>query len=647
MGSAVETQSRSPATPDTASVRRRPLVLVAGLVLAWGVPFGLHVLRVDWLTLIGLVAGTAALLRSGRFLLDRLLLSITTLAGLCCAAVLVLPPWHWRLHPVFLGGLGLTVLIAYAVGRNRLPRLPRPRPADALVLVPTGVIALCVAAPMLRRNLADRLGPIIAVEDPARHFAIYDTIRRLGGYPFQHTHAAGITVIHQDLTYPAGAHAIAAVLDNFVTSSATVGDPLHELNRFLCYVVASYVFMALAVLWSARRVAGPAATAWSFAPIAGAALGYLVFSEMITTFWYGYAPQALGTGFLAVLIGLLARPLPSTREHVFAAVSLVVAIAFTYYILLPIAAAAVIPYVVMNRRRLRRHWLFTAIVTLIGAMLSVVPRAVNSSDHPFDLLLGPFGIVPVHGSTVLTLLLVVLIGGWLARGWWRTPAMRTAGVSAGATALFAAVIGAVQLHYLGKTVYFFDKMLYVLIPLLLVALGGAVPLVAPLRPSTRRWSWLAVALVALGLAAIPPAAFDAFEPHASTAIKDGTYGRGYLVGAFGNYPVARLAVLAYQRLGSGGPPRPMLFFTGVPSQGLSSIWASALQRDQGLTWDTYLWSLYTWKRGNVAQLQQYLLDHPTPGLQLVAADPAFIAAMRGFATAHPEIALTIVDVPVQ
>src|SRR6185436_5471197 len=100
-------------------------------------------------------------------------------------------------------------------------------------------------------------------------------------------HEASVSVIHQDLTYPAGAHAIAAVLDNFVTSSATVGDSLHALNRFLWYVVASYVFMALAVLWSARRLAGPSATAWSFTPIAGACVGYLLFSEMITTFMYG------------------------------------------------------------------------------------------------------------------------------------------------------------------------------------------------------------------------------------------------------------------------------------------------------------------------------------------------------------------------
>lgn len=625
----------------TQAPRPRLLALAIGLPLAWGVAFALHALRVDWLTLLALVLGTAALLRGGPYLLDRLLLSLVTLAGVACALVLVLPPWHWRLHPVFLGGLGLTVLVLVAAGLGRRPRLPRPRRADWLALLPTAVITLGVAAPLMRRSLADRLGPIIAVEDPARHFAIYDTIRRLGGYPFQHPHEASVTVIHQDLIYPAGAHAVAAVLDNFVTSSATVGDPLHALNRFLWYVVASYAFLALAVLWSARRVAGPLATAWSFTPIAGACVGYLLFSEMITTFMYGYAPQVLGTGYLIVLIGLLARPLRRTREQVVIAVALVVALAFTYYILLPIVAAMAVPYVIMARRRLRRHWRFAAIVTLVGAVLSVLPRMFASGDYPLDLLIGIFGIIRVHRSTILTLGLLVLAGVWLARGWWRSPTMRTTGVAAAATTAFAMAIAVAQLHYIGRTAYFLEKTLYVLIPVLLVGLGGVTPAIARLRPARP----VVAALTTLALAAIAPAAFDAFEIHGSTAVKQGSYGRGYLVGAYGHYPAARLAVGAYQALRNDGPPRPVLLHTSIQLQRLSVVWTAALLRDQGLTWDVYLWSLYDWKNGDIGQLQQYLLDHPTPGLQLAAADPAFVDAMRRFAAAHPQIALTIVDIP--
>jgi len=641
-GTAIRGQGTIPAanTEVARSPRPRLRALAIGLPLAWAVAFGLHALRVDWLTLLALVLGTAALLRGSPYLLDRLLLSLALLAGVCSAAVLVLPPWHWRLHPVFLGGLGLTVLVLIAAGLDRRPSLPRPRRADWLALLPTAVITLGVAAPMLRRSLADRLGPIIAVEDPARHFAIYDTIRRLGGYPFQHTHDASVSVIQQDLIYPSGAHAVAAVLDNFVTSSVTVGDPLHALNRFLWYVLASYAFLVLAVLWSARRVAGPSATAWSFAPIAGACVAYLLFSEMISTFMFGYAPQSLGTGYLIILIGLLARPLRRTREQVVVAVALIVAIAYTYYIVLPIAAAAAIPYVMASRHRLRRHWLFAAVVTMVGAVLAGLPRLVGSGEYPLDLIVGKFGIVRVHQSTILTLGLLVLAGGWFVRGWWRSPSARTTGAAAAATALFAAVIAAVQLHVIGQTAYFFDKTLYVLIPVLLVALGGAAPAIARLQPTRR----LTAAVAALALAAIPMAAYDAFEPHATTAVKNGTYGRGYLVGAFGHYPAARLALQAYQALGNDGPPRPMLFVTDVQLQRLSVVWAASLQRDLGVTWDFYLWSLYDWKKGDAAQLQRYLLDHPKLGLQVVAADPAFLDAMQRFATAHPEIALTVVDV---
>jgi hypothetical protein len=299
-----------------------------------------------------------------------------------------------------------------------------------------------------------------------------------------------------------------------------------------------------------------------------------------------------------------------------------------------------LPYAIMARHRLRRHWLFTAIVTVVGAVLALVPRQINSgAANPKELLLGNYGIIPVHRSTVLTLGLLVLAGVWLARGWWRSPAMRTAGAAAATTAAIAVLVAAAQLYYLGKTVYFLEKTLYVFIPVLLVALGGVAPAIARLRPSRRP----VAALAALALAAIPLAGYDAFEPHASTAIKEATYGRGYVVGAFGHYPTARLAIQAYRSLGNDGPPRPMLFHTSVQFQGLSAMWASGLQRDQGLTWDIYLWSLYHWKKGDPAQLQQYLLEHPKPGLQLVASDPAFLESMRQFATAHPEIALTIVS----
>lgn len=638
----VEDADRTPGETAQRARRSWPLALAVGLVAAWAVPFALHALRVDWVTLLAVVVGTASLLRGGPYLLDRLLLGATALAGVGCAAVLVLPGWSWRLHPVLLGGLGLTVLVLIAVGLGRRPSLPRPSRADALALVPTGLIGLLVAAPFIGRSLADRAAVIYEVEDPARHFAIYDTIRRVGGYPFQHAREAGISVIHPDLTYPAGAHAVAAILDNFVTSSATVGDPVHALNRFLWYVLASYVFLALAVLWAARRVAGPAATAWSFAPIAGACVGYLVFSEMITTFMFGYAPQAVGTGYLVVLVGLLARPLRGTREQVLVAAALVVAIAFTYYILLPIAAVAAVPYAIAARRRLLRHWLFTTVVVLVAVPLSLLPRLVNSGDHPLDLLLAPFAIIRVQRSTVVTLGLLALAGGWLARGWSRSLAMRTAAAAALGTLAFAAAVGLAQLHYVGRTQYFLEKLLYVLIPVLLVALGGSAPAIARLLPRRRR-SRLATAAVALLLAAIPAAGFDAFEHHTRTAGENHAYGRLYVVGAYGKYPAARLTMRAYRSLGAG-PARPMLFYTGTPYEPLATIWATGLQRDQGVTWDTYLWSVTRWKAGDAAQLQAYLLDHPKPGLQLVSSDPALLDAMHRFAAAHPDIALTIVDV---
>ncbi|MBM0274586.1 hypothetical protein [Micromonospora tarensis] len=120
------TEDQEPVTTSPAG--RRPGVgLLLGVLLAcWVVPVAATAVHAAWLLPPVVLLGTASLLRSGRSLLDRMMLALALLAGLTCAVGLLFTVWPWGLHPVPVTGLALTVLTVAAVLSRRAPRLPRP-----------------------------------------------------------------------------------------------------------------------------------------------------------------------------------------------------------------------------------------------------------------------------------------------------------------------------------------------------------------------------------------------------------------------------------------------------------------------------------------------------------------------------------------
>src|SRR5687768_14391074 len=84
--------------PPDAAPRRPVWWLVGALAAAWLVPVVTHVVGVD-LVLPGLIwLGTAALLRSGRTLVDRLALAAATLTGAVAVFGVLFSVWPWGLH---------------------------------------------------------------------------------------------------------------------------------------------------------------------------------------------------------------------------------------------------------------------------------------------------------------------------------------------------------------------------------------------------------------------------------------------------------------------------------------------------------------------------------------------------------------------
>ncbi len=206
--------------PDTHRAQR-PLGPPAGLIVLAGlVPAACHLLRADWVVPPLILVATASLLRGGQTLLDRLMLALMLLLGTACAAGLLLSVWPWGLDPPAVGGLALAVLVVIGTVLNRTPRLPRPRPADALpVLAALGGFAY-PGASYLRADFAGRINRAMAGEDLGRHLSIFDSIRQMGGYLFLDPTEAGRHVYAGIIRYPQGFHFIAAPGRPVVTGGA-------------------------------------------------------------------------------------------------------------------------------------------------------------------------------------------------------------------------------------------------------------------------------------------------------------------------------------------------------------------------------------------------------------------------------------------
>src|SRR6266511_2730176 len=244
-------------------------VWTAATVLCWLVPVATHLLGIDEVLPVVIWLGTASLLRSGRSLLDRVMLAAALLAGLVGPAGLLFSVWPWGLHPVPVAGVALTGLVVVSAVTGRRPQLPWAGGVADVVTVAAalGVTGL-VAWPLLHMSATGRLARFMLGEDIVRHFTVFDTIRRVGGYLYFHQDVAATTVQHGIATYPQGSHIATALLDNFVRSSTAAGSSLQAFEHYLWFYVAAFGFLVLSVLWAIRWVAGPSAAGWSFVPLA-------------------------------------------------------------------------------------------------------------------------------------------------------------------------------------------------------------------------------------------------------------------------------------------------------------------------------------------------------------------------------------------
>ncbi|MET7420478.1 hypothetical protein [Dactylosporangium sp. NPDC005555] len=450
-------------------VIRKTAVTVAALALAWLVPLATHPLHLDAVLPLLVLAGAAAIQRGATSLVDRIVTAAGQLFGAACVFGLAITLWPGHLHPTLIAGIALSALVLIAAATNRMPEMPRMR-KDALLATAVAVTSLVALVPYAARDLGGRLGLPLAGEDISRHFLLFDVIGRTGGYLFMRPEALRPFVPDAELTgianYPQGLHFSYAVLDRFVRSSGHNAAPATAVDVMVWLLVGTYLLLCLAILWAARRIAGPGATTARLVPVLAVVAAWLVLGDPVTVLSRGYPNELAGLACAAVLTGLVARPLTRRGEQTATVALLLVGVSFTYALFLPYAGIIAALWAV--RARLWRHWWAWVTAVAVGALAAIGPLTAATASSGDQLLLN--GTARIVDRPATALLVALAAAGLVAT---RSPRLKAARFALATAGVMAVGLGAYQIATLGRPVYYFDKLLHLLIVVALCTLGAA------------------------------------------------------------------------------------------------------------------------------------------------------------------------------
>lgn len=489
----------SSATTESAVGRSkvpRSVPVVAAIGVAWLLSASAYAAGAAWILPPLLLVGLMSVQSAGRTLLDRLVLAVAQLFGVFCAAGLVISIWPWHLHPVPIAGCAFTALVLFAVATGRRPRLPLRVPAsDAVAWLAIVSVSVLATVPFAIRGVGDRLGIVATGEDFARHFMLYDVIGKVGGYAFLHRDAAAAFAPDTfGFGYPQGAHLLYAVLERFVRSSNVDADSPTAMDVLLWCHLGTYLFLATALLWAVRRVAGPGPGPAALLPVLGVTAGVLYFGDLITPFLRGYPNELLGLALVAILTALAARPPARPREQVVTVAALLVGLSFTYHLYLPYALAVSGVWAWRRRRALPK--LLTVVVTILTVPLVLITPMENRPSGTGNLLLAAGTAIPVDRTVVLAVVLAALVG-MVGRAGRRAPSRRTLATELGIALAMISALLAYQYATVGHSVYYFEKLLHMLLVVALVGLGSVARLLP--RLFGRAWAICARARYAVAL----------------------------------------------------------------------------------------------------------------------------------------------------
>lgn len=488
--------------PAAAFRGRRPLYLLGALAAAWLAPLLTHLAGVDWLLIPAFVAGVVGLQRGLPTLLDRLVAGIVQSFGALCVAGLFFS-YVGKLHPVVLAGTAFTILTAIATKRGwRKPHAFRP--TDLVVAAGTVAIGVLAVIPFALRDLGGRIGIVAGGEDIARHTTLFEQIGRFGGYAFLHP-PADATLLPVAETegiraYPQGIYYTFAVVDRFLRSSdASSASPFTAMSTMLWLYVVTFIVLALVVLWSAARIAGPGAHPLKVTAALAVVAAGVFFGEPVAVFVRGYPNELAGLAVAAALTAVIVRPLTSRIDQLVTVALLVVALSFTYHLFLPFAGLLVVGWAV--RDRLWQDWRAVVIAVIAAPIAAITP--VGLLHATTTQLLTSAGTALPSDKPAALILVLLAAAGLVAAGGLRSPARKMAAFALLSVVTLQAAMGAWQLLTIGRTHYYFDKLLHVLVIVALVLMGALArlaPVGAPARLAPARKSLAITAVAVLAVA---------------------------------------------------------------------------------------------------------------------------------------------------
>ncbi|GIJ46652.1 hypothetical protein Val02_35380 [Virgisporangium aliadipatigenens] len=456
----------------------RPARLAAAFAAAWIGPLLTHLVKLDFLLPVIVLALLMAVQRGVAGVLDRLVLALGQAFGALCVAGLLFSVWPWGLHPVPIAGVALSVLVALvAVTRPAWRTIYRPGARDLLAGAAALGVAGAAAVPFALRDLGGRIGIIAAGEDMARHIVLTDIIGQAGGYAFLHRDVAdrflSADVASGISNYPQGTYLTYAVLDRFVRSSDRNTDAITQASHVLWLYVATFAFLGLAVLWAVRRVAGPGATPLRLAPVLAVAAAWVYCADPVAVFVRGYPNQLMGMALAAILTGLVVRPLTHRGAQGITVALLVVGVSFSYHLFLPYAGVAALVWALRTGA-----WRHPGVVAagVVAAPFTLITPILNLNAATAEHLGTAGTALPVDRPLTALLVLLALMATTARRG-LRSPAFLRGLMALGAALTVALGLAVVQLVTVGSTVYYFEKTLHLAIIVALVLLGGLVRLV--------------------------------------------------------------------------------------------------------------------------------------------------------------------------
>jgi hypothetical protein len=605
------TSGSNTVTTSAAPTRRSraPLGWLAAFALAWLLPLATHLIHADVLLLVLIVGGLASLQRGTAGWFDRLVVSLAQLFPAVCVAGLLFSVWPWHLHPVAVGGLALTVLVLLSLLTGRRPARPgRWRARDWVLAVGFGAATALALEPFVLRDLGGRLGMLIPGEDMSRHFLLFDMIGRVGGYAFLNPQES-LRYAPADLAegirnYPQGTHFTFVVLDHFIRSSDTAAvDGTVSMNVMVWLCVAAFVFLMLAVLWGARRVAGAGASPVRLLVTVGLIAAWLFFGDPVSVLARGFPNELVGLALAALLTALVARPLASYGEQLATMALLLVGVSFSYHLFLPYSVVMV--GIWGWRERLWRRPVAWLVAVLIAAPVLLTPLLNAKAASGYQLTLPGTAQVTDRPATLVLIALALLC--LARRGGLRAPGNRNAALGVVVAGAMAAAVATYQLITIGRTIYYFEKTLHLVIIVALVGLGGLA------RMLPRRTVPAFAVVLPLVIALIVAGGHWHNRPYSNGLRLAAALERGSPDGA-------RDAILMTRMFPDGGGMMNVDLMSSPYRNWYASTYASVMQRNYKYAQVWYLWQDPLRTPRTLESLETMVRDSPVP-IRFFVFDP--------------------------